>query len=119
MARGLKITKQPREILQAIPGLKLMEMKEPARCCGAGGSFSLAHYDISRKINDRKIADIKSTNTDIVATSCGSCRMHITDGLEQNNMKQDCLHVIQLLDKAYQAGAGKVTTLAAATKTNS
>lgn len=107
MARGLRITKQPREILNAIPGLKLVEMKEPARCCGAGGSFSLANYEISRKINDRKIADIKTTNTDTVATSCGSCRMHINDGLVQNNMNQDCLHVVQLLDKAYQAGSGK------------
>ncbi|CQR72294.1 Lactate utilization protein A [Sporomusa ovata DSM 2662] len=107
MARGLKVIRQPREILKAIPGLKIVEMKEPARCCGAGGSFSLANYEISRKINDRKIADIRSTNADTVATSCGSCRMHITDGLVQNSMQQECFHVVQLLDKAYQAGTDK------------
>lgn len=104
MARGIKVTKQPREILNAIPGVKFAEMKEPARCCGAGGSFSLANYELSRKINDRKIADIASTNADIVATSCGSCRMHITDGLIQNGLKPDSLHVIQLLDQSYLAG---------------
>ncbi|HWR38201.1 MAG TPA: (Fe-S)-binding protein [Patescibacteria group bacterium] len=104
MARGIKVTAQPREILAAIPGIRFQEMKEPARCCGAGGSFSLAHYDVSRKINDRKIDDIASTAADIVATSCGSCRMHITDGLVQNGKTQDCVHVIQLLEKAYQAG---------------
>ncbi len=105
MARGIKVTKQPREILQAIPGVTFAEMKEPARCCGAGGSFSLANYELSRKINDRKVADIASTKADIVATSCGSCRMHITDGLIQNGMTQDSLHVIQLLDQSYRAGA--------------
>lgn len=104
MARGVKVTAQPRKIVAAIPGVKFVELKEPARCCGAGGSFSLAHYDISRKINDRKIADIAGTSAQIVATSCGSCRMHITDGLVQNGMTQDCLHVVQLLDMAYKAG---------------
>jgi len=104
MARGIKVTDQPRKILNAIPGVKFVEMKNPDRCCGAGGSFSLANYDISRKINDRKVADIASTHADIVATSCGSCRMHINDGLVQNGKPQDVLHTVQLLDKAYKAG---------------
>lgn len=104
MARGIKVTVQPREVLKAIPGIKLLEMKEPARCCGAGGSFSLANYELSRKINDRKVGDIASTNADVVATSCGSCRMHITDGLVQNNLKQDVVHVVQLLANAYKKG---------------
>ena len=48
MSRGVKVTSQPRQILQSIPGLKMVEMKEPARCCGAGGSFCVAHYDVAR-----------------------------------------------------------------------
>ena len=104
MARGIKVTAQPRDILKAIPGLKLVEMKNPDRCCGSGGSFSLAHYDVACKINDRKIADIASTKADVVATSCPSCRMHITDGLVRNQMNQDTLHVVQFLDQAYQKG---------------
>ena len=107
MARGLKITKQPREILNAIPGLKFVEMSAPDRCCGSGGSFNLAHYDLARQVNDKKIADIASTKADNVATSCPSCRMFLTDGLVQNNQPQNCYHVIQLLDRSYQAGAKK------------
>ncbi|MCX7780533.1 MAG: (Fe-S)-binding protein [Negativicutes bacterium] len=103
MARGIKVTSQPRELLKAIPGVEFIEMKDPSRCCGAGGSFSLAHYDLARQINDRKIADIASTGASIVATGCGLCRMHITDGLIQNDKPQEVLHTIQLLDKAYQA----------------
>lgn len=104
MARGISVTAQPREIIKAIPGVKFVEMKEPARCCGAGGSFSLAHYDVARKINDRKLADIGTTGADVVATSCGMCRMHITDGLVQSGRKEDVFHTVQLLDRAYKAG---------------
>ena len=107
MARGIKVTSQPREVLKTIPGLTLIEMKDPARCCGAGGSFSLAHYELSRQINDRKIADIASTGAELVVTSCGSCRMHLVDGLVHNNLNQDVKHTIQLLDMAYQAGQKK------------
>lgn len=104
MVRGIKVTKQPREILKAIPGLTFVEMKKPDRCCGSGGSFSMSYYELSRQVNDCKIADIGSTNANIVATSCGTCRMHIMDGLVQNNMDKETLHVIQLLDRSYQAG---------------
>ena len=107
MSRGIKVTAQPRKVLSAIPGLKLIEMKDPSRCCGAGGSFCVAHYDIARQINERKITDIESTNAELVATSCGMCRMHINDGLVQKNLKQDTLHTVQILDRAYQAGRKK------------
>jgi glycolate oxidase iron-sulfur subunit len=107
MARGLKITKQPRAVLKAIPGLNFVEMKHSDRCCGSGGSFSLANYDLSRQINDKKVANIAKTKADIVATSCGTCRMHIQDGILQNNMNQDVVHTVQLLDRAYKAGKRK------------
>ena len=67
----------------------------------------MSYYELSRQVNDRKVADIGSTKADIVATSCGTCRMHIMDGLQQNNMDKETLHVIQILDRSYQAGSKK------------
>lgn len=104
MARGQKVINQPREVLKAIPGIEFAEMQDPSRCCGGGGAFNMLYYDMSRKINDRKCEDIKGTGAATVATSCGTCRMHITDGLIQNDMNQDCVHVVQILNKAYEAG---------------
>ena len=108
MARGIKVTAQPREILRSIPGLDFIEMKDADRCCGSGGSFSLANYPLSRRINDRKVKNIEASSAEIVATSCGTCRMHLTDGLEQNNVDASVVHVIQLLDASYKAGEAKV-----------
>ena len=111
MVRGLGITEQPREVLKAIPGLEFVEMKEHDRCCGSGGSFCMAHYEMSREINDRKCSNIKATGADLVATSCPSCRMHITDGVVQNNMPQVVYHPIQILAESYR-GAKKRTEIA-------
>ncbi len=104
MVRGIKVTEQPRQILASIPGVKLVEMKEHDRCCGSGGSFSLAHYDLSRKINDRKCQNIADTHADFVTASCPSCRMHITDGLLQNHLPQIVVHPIQILAESYERG---------------
>ena len=104
MVRGLGITAQPREVLKSIPGLTFREMKEHDRCCGSGGSFCMAHYEMSRKINDRKCDNIAATHADYVATSCPSCRMHITDGIIHRKLPQVVYHPIQLLAASYHAG---------------
>jgi glycolate oxidase iron-sulfur subunit len=104
MARGQNVVKQPREVLKAIPGVEFVEMKEPARCCGGGGAFNMLHYDIASKVGSKKVKDIQGTGADTVATSCGTCRMQMLDSLHQNKASQDCVHVVQILDKAYQAG---------------
>lgn len=106
MVRGIKVTEEPREILKSIPGIKFVEMNEHDRCCGSGGSFCLAHYELSRQINDRKCKNIADTKADYVCASCPSCRMHITDGIIQNKMPQVVYHPIQLLAEAYKKGKG-------------
>lgn len=108
--RGMGVTKQVRQLISAIPGVSIAEMKEPGRCCGSGGSFNLAYYDLSRGINDHKIADIAGTGADMVIAGCGSCRMHLTDGLVQNSKPQNVMHTIELVAQAYAAGRTSHTT---------
>ena len=106
LSRGLGVTKQVRKLIGAIPGIKIKEMKEPDRCCGAGGSFNLAYYELSRDINDRKVNDIAGTKADLVVTGCGSCRMHLLDGLCQREKPQNVLHTTQLIATAIKARRG-------------
>jgi glycolate oxidase iron-sulfur subunit len=105
--RGQGITKEPREILQGIPGIELTEMKEPGRCCGMAGSFSIVHPDLSLKISDKKIADIAGTKTETVATGCPACRLQIQSGVVNAGLPQNVVHPVQLLAESYAIGAGK------------
>lgn len=103
LVRGLKVKDQPREIINSIPGIDFKEMNKPDTCCGSGGSFSLYHYDLSTKINDRKIDDIRQTGAEVLVTGCGACRMHISDGLNRQNIQVKVMHTAQLLEMAYKA----------------
>ncbi len=101
LARSQGVRGQPRELIAAVPGLTFTELKAPARCCGAAGSFSLSHYGLSRKINDHKVDDIAAGGADIVATGCPMCLMHIRDGMNQRGVGGEVLHTAELLARAY------------------
>lgn len=63
---------------------ELVEMVEPDRCCGCGGSFTLTHYDISQQIGQKKRDSIVATGADVVATGCPACMMQLSDMLARN-----------------------------------
>lgn len=102
--RGQGINKEPREILRSIPGVELVEMKEPGRCCGMAGSFSIVHPDLSDKISAKKIADIAGTKTEVVATGCPACRLQLASGVINAGLGHKVVHPIQLLAEAYARG---------------
>ncbi len=104
VARSLGITKEPRTVLESIPGIELTEMENSGRCCGMAGSFCLIYPELSEKILDNKVKDIAATDADLVATSCPACRMQINGGIENAGMRHDTVHVIQLLAEAYRNG---------------
>lgn len=103
LARGLQVRKEPRQLLQQI-GAKLTEMQEPDSCCGFGGSFSLFHYPVSRRINEEKITHIANTGAQLAITSCPGCVLHLNDGFYHAYSQQKAIHIAHLLAQAYRQG---------------
>ena len=104
LVRGMKVSAEPRQIFSAVPGLEYVEMKDADRCCGAGGTFSAVYYELSRKINDKKLDNVQATGMEYVVTGCSACRMHIADGLSQRNSPVKVLHTAEVVAMAYEAG---------------
>lgn len=102
IGRGMGLTRQPLEMLTKIPGINYKPMKQPNRCCGGAGSFSLTNYPVSYQILKKKVDDIQGTNSTVVVTGCGSCRMQLEDGLAQEKMPHKVMHVIEVVLMAYQ-----------------
>jgi len=98
--RGQGVNTQPRKILKELPGVSLVEMRDPARCCGGGGSFSFYNYDLSRQISRRKVEDIEGTGAATVVTGCPGCMLQLKDQLGQKGSPVEVKHLIQLVDEA-------------------
>lgn len=98
LGRVQGVTAEPIELILSLPGVRYLPMADSQQCCGMGGSFSLEHYDISKEINDQKVARILETGADAVVTSCPACIMHIRDGLSRNGRGDiEVLHIAELL----------------------
>jgi glycolate oxidase iron-sulfur subunit len=98
--RAQKISAAPRELLRSIQGVTLLEMKEPAKCCGGGGSFSLTHAEVSLEVGSWKVQDILSTGAQAVVTACPGCILQIQEVAGRKSAPLQVLHLVELLDRA-------------------
>jgi glycolate oxidase iron-sulfur subunit len=102
--RGQGITSEPRRILQELPGVRFIEMKDADRCCGGGGSFHLKYYPVSKGIMQKKLDNMESINADFLVTGCPGCMMRFEETFLQRKDKKGVKNTIQLLADAYDDG---------------
>lgn len=91
-----------RDLLNLIPGLEMVGMKGADECCGQGGPWGLAgHYDVSVKLRQDKIANVISSEADVVTSWCLGCMIQMRDGLGQAHSAIRVQHPLELLSAAY------------------
>jgi glycolate oxidase iron-sulfur subunit len=78
-------------------------MQDSDTCCGMGGSFNLAHYDISTRIGLQKARNIIDTGCSTVATSCPACMMQISDMLARLKQPVSVKHPVVIYAQALLA----------------
>lgn len=116
LKKSLGVARQPRAILNALPGWRFVEMQEADRCCGMGGSFNLQHYDLSRQIGMKKCQRIIESGADTVATGCPACMMQITDQLSQAGKSIAVRHPVELYAETLEHRAAPENDAAAKTE---
>lgn len=94
-----KITKEPRDVIKSIPGIKYVELKEASWCCGSAGIYNVVNYDSSMNFLTRKIKYIKDSKADIVLTANPGCLIQIKYGIEKNHLDTEVMHPISLINK--------------------
>ena len=104
LCHGQKITAQPRQVLRAIPNLKLVELPESMWCCGSAGIYNLIQPEMANELLDRKLKHIISTGAQTVATGNPGCLLQIINGARQQNIPLRVVHPITLLAEAYRRG---------------
>lgn len=98
LCRSLKVTEEQREILKATKGVEFIEMEEHDNCCGFSGAYCAFVPEISAKVLDRKVNNIKNTGADIVAMDCPGCLMQIRGGLDARGLKDiQVKHTAQII----------------------
>jgi glycolate oxidase iron-sulfur subunit len=96
-----QIQKQPRSLLELIPGMKLVPLAESELCCGAAGSYNLTQPEMAGQLGDRKANNIRATGAKAVFIGNVGCLMQIARHLKAIDPGLWCAHPVDALWASY------------------
>lgn len=99
--RECKIKTEPRQLLEKVKGLKLIELQESETCCGFGGTFAVKFEGISVAMGEQKVQHIVNTKADYLISTDLSCLMHIGGIVDKMSLPVKSLHLADVLASGY------------------
>jgi glycolate oxidase iron-sulfur subunit len=100
LAHAQKVTDPPRKLLGQVPGLKLAPLPESDVCCGAAGTYNLAHPEMSTDLAERKLRHIAATGAPVCVTGNVGCAMQIQSEADARGQKLKVVHPVEILHRA-------------------
>jgi glycolate oxidase iron-sulfur subunit len=102
LAHGQRIRIAPRKLLEAVPGLTLREMPLSDLCCGSAGIYNVLQNAMAIQLLQTKMESVNSTGAEVIATANPGCMLQLRAGARLYGKGQRVVHVVELLDEAYQ-----------------
>jgi glycolate oxidase iron-sulfur subunit len=101
LAHGQGVRSEPRALLEAVPGLRLVPLPESEMCCGSAGIYNLTQPKLARDLLERKWANVEKTGASLVATGNPGCHAWIEQASREHGGQVRVLHTIELLEAAF------------------
>jgi glycolate oxidase iron-sulfur subunit len=105
LCHAQKIRKQPRDLLNMIPGLELVPLAESELCCGAAGSYNLTEPEMAERLGRRKVRNIMDADAQAVFAGNVGCLLQIDRYLRE--MQPD-IWVAHPMDALWASYTGRV-----------
>lgn len=102
LGRHSGVFEPPRNLIKAIPGMKLVEMeriRENSRCCGSGGGVKAGFPHIQQAISLDRVKEAMRTGARYLVTSCPFCYQSLKDALQKANSVMEMKDVTALLNQ--------------------
>jgi L-lactate dehydrogenase complex protein LldE len=95
--RELGIKLQPRQLLEHVKDLTLVEMEDQTSCCGFGGTFAVKFPMISTAMGETKSASALDTGAEYLVSNDSSCLMHLQGLLSRQKQGLKTIHLAEIL----------------------
>lgn len=103
LCHGQKVSRQPREILRALPNRELVECAEATWCCGSAGIYNITQPRTATWLQRRKVAHVQATGAGVVAAANPGCHLQLENGLAAaGDHTTRVVHPVVLLAEAYR-----------------
>ncbi len=91
LGRYNEVYDPPREILRAIPGVKLIEMernRQNGMCCGAGGGLMWMEEETGHRVNVARTEQALVVNPSVISSGCPYCLTMLSDGTKAKEVEE-------------------------------
>lgn len=95
--RMLGVGDRPRQLLDQVRGLTLIDLPAADQCCGFGGTFSVKNSDTSIAMGSDKVRHVRDTGAEVLVAGDSSCLMHIGGLLERERSGVRVMHLADVL----------------------
>jgi len=98
LAHGQRVRAQPRALLAAVPGVTLVPIADPDRCCGSGGIYNLTHPGVAGELASAKAAAILAAHPDVVVSANPGCLLQVAAALRASGSQIPVVHLARFVD---------------------
>ncbi len=100
LGHAQRIKQQPRDLLRAIPELRLAELADGGTCCGSAGVYNLLQPEAAGELGARKAAAVLATGAPLVVSANPGCSLQIASAMAAAGVEQPpaVLHIAEVLD---------------------
>jgi Fe-S oxidoreductase len=93
----------PRDILAAIPGVQVLELKrhhEFSWCCGGHAGVPEAYPDLAAYAVDERLEEVKAVGAEALVSACPYCKQQFQAGLKERDHRVPVLDITELIAQA-------------------
>jgi Fe-S oxidoreductase len=104
LGRHNKVYDDPRDVLDAIPGVKRVEMsrsRDRSFCCGGGGLMLFYEPKEEQRMGVKRVQMAAEAGANVIVTACPFCMVNIEDAIKVAGMegKMSAIDLAELVDK--------------------
>jgi Fe-S oxidoreductase len=103
LGRKSQVFDAPRQILQRIPGLSLIEMQDNRKnshCCGGGGNLESHNAALADQIARRRVQQAASTGAQVIVSACQQCERTLSNAARASKTRIRVMDINELVLKA-------------------
>jgi glycolate oxidase iron-sulfur subunit len=98
LGHAQRITRQPRELLRAIPELSLVELPDAGTCCGSAGVYNLLQPEAASELGARKAQAVLDAGAPLLISANPGCSLQIAAALADRGEHVTVAHTAEILD---------------------
>lgn len=95
--RMLRVGDRPLQLLRAVRGIELVELRGADECCGFGGTFAVKNADVSIAMGLDKVRHVTDTGAEVLVAGDNSCLSHIGGILSRQRSGVRRMHLAEVL----------------------